>query len=428
MRIDIFHLLRILKFGWKNLWLHKLRSFLTILGIVFGVASVISMLAIGEGASYEAREKIKELGSHNIIIRSVKPPSEGKPQQTTVILGVYGLVHKDLLKIKAIPSVEKVIPTWEMREEIWRIGRRVMGRIVGTYPDYKEVRNLEIEDGRFFNEVDMRLSRSVVVIGSSIKKSLFPFENPIGKTIRIRSNYFRVIGVVKEKVFSSSKVGFEAEDINFDVYMPFTTERIFFGEYETLSTRGPAFGRERNLVEYHRFIVRVKDMEKILTTSTVIEKILRSSHKKDDYEILVPLQLLRQTEHTKRIFNIVLGSIAAISLLVGGIGIMNIMLATVTERTREIGIRRAVGAKRKDIISQFLSESVILSALGGIVGVILGIIIPKLVTKFSGMTTLITFWSVIIAFSISVAVGITFGIYPARKASLLDPIQALRYE
>lgn len=155
---------------------------------------------------------------------------------------------------------------------------------------------------------------------------------------------------------------------------------------------------------------------------------MRVSHKKDDYEILVPLQLLRQTEHTKRIFNIVLGSIAAISLLVGGIGIMNIMLATVTERTREIGIRRAVGAKRKDIVSQFLSESVILSALGGIVGVILGIIIPKLVTKFSGMTTLITFWSVIIAFSISVAVGITFGIYPARKASLLDPIQALRYE
>ncbi|RKY30207.1 MAG: hypothetical protein DRP67_04995 [Candidatus Omnitrophota bacterium] len=428
MRIDIFHLLRILKFGWKNLWLHKLRSFLTILGIVFGVASVISMLAIGEGASYEAREKIKELGSHNIIIRSVKPPSEGKSQQTTVILGVYGLVHKDLLKIKAIPSVEKVIPTWEMREEIWHIGRRVMGRIVGTYPDYKEVRNLEIEDGRFFNEVDMRLSRSVVVIGSSIKKSLFPFENPIGKTIRIRSNYFRVIGVVKEKVFSSSKIGFEAEDINFDVYMPFTTERVFFGKYETLSTRGPVFRRERNLVEYHRFIVRVKDMEKILTTSTVIEKILRVSHKKDDYEILVPLQLLRQTEHTKRIFNIVLGSIAAISLLVGGIGIMNIMLATVTERTREIGIRRAVGAKRKDIVSQFLSESVILSALGGIVGVILGIIIPKLVTKFSGMTTLITFWSVIIAFSISVAVGITFGIYPARKASLLDPIQALRYE
>ncbi|MCS7179825.1 MAG: FtsX-like permease family protein, partial [bacterium] len=206
------------------------------------------------------------------------------------------------------------------------------------------------------------------------------------------------------------------------------TGRSYFGEFEIGSRQGPIIRWERNWVKYHRFIVRVSEPEKILTTSAIIENILKTNHKKDDYEILVPLQLLLQAEHTKRIFNIVLGSIAAISLVVGGIGIMNIMLATVTERTREIGIRRAVGAKRRDIIIQFLLETVILSSVGGFIGILLGVLIPKLVTKFVGMTTVITWWSIVLSFTISVGVGITFGIYPARKAAYLDPIQALRYE
>ncbi len=428
MRGKIYYLFRIVKIGIKNILLHKLRSFLTLLGIVFGVASVIAMLAIGEGASYEAREKIKELGSQNIIIKSVKPPETRITQEATTMIGVYGLIENDYKMIKTIPSVDKIVSTWEMKEEIRYMEKGVQGRIVCTYPEYKDVMNIGIENGRFFTQIDTELFQPFAVIGYSIKKSLFPTEDPIGKTITIRSYNFKVIGIAKEKGIITGTTGFTAEDVNFDVYIPFTTGRSYFGEFEIASKQGPVMRWERNWVKYHRFIVRVNDTDKILTTSAIIENILKTNHKKDDYEILVPLQLLMQAEHTKRIFNIVLGSISAISLVVGGIGIMNIMLATVTERTREIGIRRAVGAKRKDIISQFLLETIILSSTGGFIGILLGILIPKLVTKFAGMTTVITWWSILLSFTISVGVGITFGIYPARKAAYLDPIQALRYE
>lgn len=423
MKINISHILRIIRFGGKNLWLHKLRSFLTMLGIVFGVASVIAMLAIGEGASFEAREKIKELGSNNIIIRSVKPPDANTAPRA--MLNVYGLTSSDFRKIESIPSIANIVSTWEAQEEIWYLNKSTPGRIVGATPDYAETTNMRVEKGgRFLNEVDMDRSKSVVVIGSSIKNTLFAGVNPIGKDIKVKSNYFTVIGVVEAKIFSKGTESFAAEDINFDVYLPLSTTRGFFGEITLIRNNF----WDRTWVEFHRFIVRVEDSNKIVTTSALINKILESTHKKPDFEILVPLELLKQAEHTKKIFSIVLGSIAAISLIVGGIGIMNIMLATVTERTREIGIRRALGAKRRDIIYQFVTEAVILSASGGFVGVILGVIIPKIVSKFAGMATIVTLWSVLLAFFISVAVGLTFGIYPARKAALLDPIEALRYE
>lgn len=427
MKINISHIIRILKAGWKNIYLHKLRSLLTALGIIFGVASVIAMLAIGEGASYEAKEKIKELGSNNIIVKAVKPPTPPGTQQT-VLLPVYGLTSEDIRKIETIPSVEKVVPTWEDKRDVWYLEKSTSVRLVGTYPEYPYVTNLHISKGRFFNQLDNELAKPYAVIGSSVKKKLFPLEDAIGKSIRIGSNYFIVIGVAGEKAITSG-VGFEAEDINFDVYIPLKTQRIYYGEYTVGERTGAGLrGIERTWVKYHRLIIKVKDMQQIITTAAIVEDILKAGHKQDDYEILVPLQLLKQAEHTARIFNIVLGSIAAISLIVGGIGIMNIMLATVTERTREIGIRRALGAKRSDIIKQFLTEAVILSSTGGFIGVLLGIIIPKIVTKLTNMTTIVTLWSIVIAFSISVAVGITFGIYPARKAAYLDPIQALRYE
>ncbi len=423
MKTNILHVIRIVKFGGKNLWLHKLRSLLTMLGIVFGVASVIAMLAIGEGASFEAREKIKELGSNNIIIRSVKPSQEATSQNNS-FLDVYGLMPSDFRRIASIPSIETIISTWEIKEEVWYLNKSTQGRVVGTTPDYAEATSMRVEDGgRFINEVDMNTSKSVVVIGSSIKNILFPTSNPIGKEIKIKSNYFTVIGLVKPKVFSKGTGSFEADDINFDIYLPLNTARAYFGEFEVNRNTG-----ENSWVKFHRFIVNVKDTNKIMATSALIDQILESTHKKPDYEILVPLELLKQAEHTKRIFSIVLGSIAAISLIVGGIGIMNIMLATVTERTREIGIRRALGAKQRDIIYQFVTEAVILSATGGFIGVVFGVVIPAIVSKFTDMVTIITLWSVLLAFIISVAVGITFGIYPARKAALLDPIEALRYE
>ena len=423
MEINIFHIIRIVRFGGKNLWLHKLRSFLTMLGIVFGVASVIAMLAIGEGASFEAREKIKELGSNNIIVRSVKPPEEKTSQGG--FLAVYGLTLSDLRRIETIPSVENIVPTWETQEEIWHLEKSTSGRVVGTTSDYAETANLKVRgEGRFISEVDINRSKAVAVIGSSLKNILFPTTDPIGETIKIKSNYYTVIGVIEAKAFSKEIGNFTVEDINFDVYIPLSTAREFFGEITLIRNNF----WNRTWVVFHRFIIKVKDTNKIVATSSLINQTLESTHKKVDYEILVPLELLKQAEHTKRIFSIVLGSIAAISLIVGGIGIMNIMLATVTERTREIGIRRALGAKRRDIIYQFVTEAVILSASGGFIGVVLGVIIPKVVSKFAGMATIITLWSVLLAFFISVAIGLTFGIYPARKAALLDPIEALRYE
>ena len=423
MKIDILHIIRIVKFGGKNLWLHKLRSFLTMLGIVLGVASVIAMLAIGEGASFEQKEMIKQLGSNNIIIQSVKPPGEATSQNNS-FLDVYGLTPSDFKKISSIPSVESIVPTWEIKEEIWRLAKNTTGRVVGTIPDYAETTNMRVKKGgRFINEVDMDASKSVVVIGSSIKNILFLGVNPISEKIKIKSNYFTIIGVAEAKIFSKGAETFEAEDINFDVYLPLTTARAYFGEFDVKMRT-----RQASWVKFHRFIAKVKDTNKIMSTSALINQILESTHKNPDYEILVPLAQLKQEEHRAKIFSIVLGSIAAISLIVGGVGIMNIMLATVTERTREIGIRRALGAKRRDIIYQFVTEAVILSAAGGFIGVLVGVIIPQIVSKFAGMATIVTLWSVLIAFFISVAIGLTFGIYPARKAALLDPIEALRYE
>lgn len=423
MKTNILHIIRIVKFGGKNLWLHKLRSFLTMLGIVFGVASVIAMLAIGEGASFEAKEIIKQLGSNNIIIRSVKPPDENTAQRA--MLNVYGLTSSDFRKIVSIPSIENIVSTWEMQEEIWYLNKSTPGRIVGTTPEYAETTGMRVEEGgRFLNGVDMDMSKSVVVIGSSIKNTLFAGVNPIGKEIKVKSSYFTVVGVVEAKIFSKATESFVAEDINFDIYLPLSTARGFFGEITLIKNNF----WDRTWIEFHRFIVKIRDTNQIVATSSLIDQILESNHKKVDYEILVPLNLLKQEEHRSKIFSIVLGSIAAISLIVGGIGIMNIMLATVTERTREIGIRRALGAKRRDIIYQFVTEAVILSATGGFIGVLVGVIIPAIVAKFAGMVTIITLWSVLLAFIISVAIGVTFGIYPARKAAMLDPIEALRYE
>ncbi|MGB9641888.1 MAG: ABC transporter permease [Candidatus Ratteibacteria bacterium] len=427
MKINLIHLVRIIRHGWKNIWLHKLRSLLTVLGIVFGVASVIAMLAIGEGASYEARKMIESLGSNNIIIKSIKLPADSKSQQPS-LLGVYGLTDRDLRKLETIPSVVKIIPTWEMEEDVWYYDKKISARVIGTLPEYKDVMNLSIKTGRYFDENDLEKGIPVAVIGSTVRTSLFPAEDPIGKTIKIRSSYFTIIGIAGEKVFAGASESFVAEDMNIAVYIPMTTTKMFFGEYEVEKNTGGIRSWERNWVQYHRFVIQVSETDKILTTASLVSDLLSQTHKKQDYQIIVPLELLRQAERTKRIFNIVLGSIAAISLIVGGIGIMNIMLAIVTERTREIGIRRAVGAKKRDIINQFLTESVILSASGGFIGILLGIIIPKAVTKFAGMMTLITPWSILLSFSISVAVGIGFGLYPARKAANLDPIQALRYE
>jgi putative ABC transport system permease protein len=420
---------RTLRMALRSLWLHRLRSLLTVLGIVFGVCSVIAMLAIGEGASFEAQEQIKNLGSQNVILRSVKPPEEQKvsdrANQSYVLQ--YGLTYTDIQRIRStIPGVSVIVPSRIMRDYVWNISRRVDCEITGTVPWYPEMRNHHVSSGRFFNEADMDGSASVCVLGAEMVKTLFPLDSPLGRDVRVGGGYYRVIGVMepRSKVVKTEE-GQSVQGAANQMFIPLETAKTRYGEVLVKQRSGSI---EAENVQLHEVTVKVASREQVVPVADAIKAVLNHHHKKKDYDVIVPLELLKRAERTKQIFNIVLGSIAAISLLVGGIGIMNIMLATVTERTREIGIRRALGAKRRDIVTQFLVEAVLLSGAGGLFGVALGIAIPMLVTWFAAMKTIITFWSPVIAFSISALVGILFGLYPALRAAEMDPVEALRHE
>ena len=428
--LDVARLRRTVRLGLKTLWMHRLRSLLTVLGIVFGVCSVIAMLAIGEGASYEAQEQIAKLGSQNIILTSVKPSEDQKVSQSgsTSFVIQYGLTYLDLDRLRhTIPGITIVVPSRVIRDYVWNISRRVDCEINGTVPWYPEMRNHRVANGRFFTAIDMAERASVCVLGAETAPVLFPLDNPLGRDVRIGSDYYRVIGVMESrgKVTQPDTSSSGAKPAAYQIYIPLETAKTRYGEVLAKRRAGSI---EAERVELHEVTVRVASRDRVMVVADAVKELLEHHHKKKDYEVVVPLELLRQAERTKQIFNIVLGSIAAISLLVGGIGLMNIMLATVTERTREIGIRRALGAKRRDILTQFLIESVILAGTGGLLGVMLGITIPVFVSHFAGMRTIITFWSPLLAFSISAVVGIVFGLYPARRAAMMDPVEALRHE
>ncbi len=427
-----FQFLSTLRLGVKSLMLHKLRSALTMLGIIFGVCSVIAMLAIGEGASYEAQEAIKKLGSNNILLRSLKPPEQARQQGGGGPRGSqikYGLTYEDAVRLQGtIPGVVRVLPMRIIRENV-RFGRtEIPCQVVGTLPFYTEVTGASIVSGRFLAYADELNQENVCVITTGLARRLFPHQNPLQHAIKIDAFYYRVLGIVQERSQPEqrSQAGkMEGQPLDNNVYIPLNTSRTRFGE---VLIRRSAGSFEAEEVQLHQVTVQMRDLAAVETADPQIKTMLIRFHEQNDYEIIVPLQLLRQAEQTKRLFNIVLGSIAAISLLVGGIGIMNIMLATVTERTREIGVRRALGAKRWDITMQFLVETVVLSVGGGLIGVCVGIITPIAVSHLTTMKTIVTLWSVLVAFSISGAVGIVFGLYPARAAALLDPIEALRHE
>jgi putative ABC transport system permease protein len=429
--LSFSRLKRTIRLGMRSLWLHRLRSFLTVLGIVFGVCSVIAMLAIGEGASYEAQEQIKNLGSQNIIVRSVKPPEEqkvsDKGSQSYVLQ--YGVTYADVKRIRAtIPGVTVVLPARNIRDYVWNISRRVDCDIIGTVPWYPELRNQHVGSGRFFTDSDMNAKSSVCVLGAEMVPALFPMESPLGKHVRVGGDYFQVIGVMEPR---SQVAGNEAGATDSSkgaanhMFMPLDTAKLHYGDV-LMRRRSGSFEAER--VQLHEVTVKVESLDDVTGTAGAIQELLQRNHKKKDYDIIVPLELLKRAERTKQIFNIVLGSIAAISLLVGGIGIMNIMLASVTERTREIGIRRALGARRQDIVSQFLVETVLLAGAGGFIGVLLGIAIPFIISHTAEMRTIVTFWSPVVAFTISALVGVVFGLYPAFRAANMDPVEALRHE
>ncbi|MBI1842365.1 MAG: ABC transporter permease [Verrucomicrobia bacterium] len=421
---------RAFRLGLKSLRVHGLRSFLTALGIVFGVCSVIAMLAIGEGASFEAQEQIKNLGSENILVHSVKPPEDRKVSdagsQSFVLQ--YGLTRIDLRRIEeSIPGVLLTLPARVTKDYVWNISHRVDCDIVGTLARYPIVRNHRVAQGRFFTEREMDAKANVCVLSSEVVSSLFPLDSPLGRQVRIGSAYYQVVGVMEDRGSVAALEG--PQDSNRGslnrIFIPLETARERFGEVYMRERSG---SMESERVELHEITVRARSTEQVRPVAEAIRGALAHGHKRKDYEMIVPLELLRRAERTKQIFSIVLGSIAAISLLVGGIGIMNIMLATVTERTREIGIRRALGARQRDIVTQFLVETVLLSGAGGIMGVMAGLAVPWMVTHFSGMRTIVVPWAPVLAFSISALVGIVFGIYPALRAARMDPVEALRHE
>jgi putative ABC transport system permease protein len=423
---------RVVKVGFKSLWNHRLRSLLTMFGIVFGVSSVIAMLAVGEGASYEAQERIKRLGSNNIILHSVKPPEGQKSTAADVEFRVrkYGLRYLDVERLQdTIPGISVVVPLREISSVVSHEHQKVDVIIRATVPFYPEIKNRNVARGRFFNEVENAARANVCVLGTDAANALFPAEDPLGETVRVGSDFYRVVGVVSPDVNASKTAqensNAESESSKYEIFVPLSSAKSRFGE---LLIRRSSGSMEAERVELHELTVQINDLDAVAEIAAIIATDLNRTHDKEDYEMTVPLTLLNQAKRSKRMFSIVLGTIAGISLLVGGIGIMNIMLASVTERTREIGIRRAMGARRRDIISQFLIETVILSGIGGLLGVALGVTIPFIIETVAEMDTIIVYWSPLLAYSISAIVGVIFGIYPAMRAANMDPVEALRHE
>jgi putative ABC transport system permease protein len=418
-----------LKLGMKSLLLHKLRSGLTVLGIVFGVAAVISMLAVGEGTSRDAQERIQALGATNIIIRSVKPSDEsqsagGRPAR---ILN-YGLKYDDYDRILAtVPTVKKSLPIREIRKQIRHLSHFLDGRVVGTTEEYASFNMLEIARGRFLTEADNEKYENYAVLAADTATTLFPFEDPIDKTVKLGTDYYTVVGVTKERASTAGIGGsLSSQDFNKDVYIPLNTCKLRFGERIMNSRAGSMEFEETQLSQ---ITLQVGSIAEVTPSVPIIDAAVKPWHPKKDVTMVVPYDLLLEARRQARQFSIILGTIASISLLVGGIGIMNIMLATVTERTREIGIRRALGAKRRDITQQFLIETVVLSGVGGLLGITVGVLIPQIIIYFiPDQRAIVTGFSVVLSFSISVAIGILFGIYPAQRAALMDPIEALRHE
>lgn len=417
-------LLRTVRLGISSLLLHKLRSALTTLGVLFGTSSVIAMLAIGEGASEKAQAEIRLLGSQNVILRSVKPREDFASNQQTRV-NTYGLTDADYSRVSTFPGVGRVVPVREIYEEVRRGSRAMNPRVLACPPVYREVTGRQVLEGRWITDQDERGIANVCVLSDEVARYLFPVEAPLGQTVKVGADYYTVVGTLMPRTRQRSDAPSAGEQTQAEVFIPLETGRKWYGNLQVKMRSG---SREMEEVELHEVIVEVATPDAVPTVAAAAREALSRYHTQKDYEVVVPLEQLLLAEKTKRIFNLVLGSIASISLLVGGIGIMNVMLATVTERTREIGIRRALGAKRRHIVTQFLVETVVLSVGGGLLGVALGLVVPLIVEHFADMPTVITPTAPALAFLISAGVGVVFGLYPAWRAANMDPVEALRHE
>ena len=421
--------------GIKGLQSNKLRAALTMLGIVFGVAAVISMMSIGEGAKQETLQQIKLMGTNNIIIKKSEP---GKRAKTAKASFSPGLNLDDAGSIKELnPLVEYITPQRNYDVQAIYKTKMLNVSVIGTTPEYPETFNSKMNEGKFFKDFHLSSYANVCVIGYGIKEKLFKFEDAVGKKIKLGDLWFDIIGVVAPKnIISGNNSVSGLRDFNDDIYIPITT-MIF--KMEKPQPQGPSYrifnpGQQEpaNVVDrkyVDQLTVKVKNSDELDEAASLVSRILARRHYGvNDYQIILPEELLAQKQKTQRIFNVVMGAIAGISLIVGGIGIMNIMLANILERTREIGVRRAVGATRTDILSQFLYEALTISIAGGVLGIILGFVLTSLISTYAEWKTIISPFSVILAFVVSVATGLIFGIYPAKKAAEKNPIESLRYE
>ncbi len=441
----------------ESILANKLKSILTGLGMIFGVGAVISMLAIGNGARQEILEQMKMVGVNNIVVTPIVTPfgkeesssenGNGDNKQKTKFSP--GLSLKDAEAIeKILPTVNRLSPEIALNSYLVLAGKREQAKLLGVTTEYFDIYNLNLQEGMFFNQYQEENGIPVCVIGSNIRSKFFPKENPINKYIKFDQIWLKVVGVLERT--DVSLTGFEQTGVNVfndNIYIPAktmlmrfqnralvssrikqSTSRIRFGRFFSVST-SPAQNTSSNYHQLDKIIVQVNDSEELTPSTEFLSRMLFRRHAEvKDYEITVPELLLKQEQRTKDIFNIVLGAIASISLLVGGIGIMNIMFASVMERIKEIGTRMAIGARKMDIVVQFLSEAILISVTGGLIGVILGIVLSRLINEFTGILTIVSPFSVIIAFVVSASVGVIFGYSPAKRASEKDPIESLRHE
>ncbi len=432
---------------------NQLRSMLTALGIIFGVAAVITMLAIGRGAQQEILEQIRMVGVNNIMITPVIDLSAGEDsgengENTKIKKFSPGLTLKDVEAIKEVlPTLKTISPEIELNSYVIQGGKRATAKLLGVSTEYFDIFNLPLREGSFFNEVQEENGIPVCVIGANIKNKFFSKENPIGKYIKFDKVWLKVVGVLEKNDMNLTR--FEHIGVNVmndNIYVPVKTMLMRYQDRSLVASRikgsndlifrfrflvsfGGGQSSSSNHNQLDRIIVQVNESAELSPSTELLSRLMLRRHEEvKDFEITVPELLLKQEQRTKDIFNIVLGAIASISLLVGGIGIMNIMFATVMERIKEIGIRLAIGAEKKDIVVQFLAEAVLISVIGGLLGVIIGIVSSSLITKFADIATVVTPLSVVISFGVSASVGVIFGYSPAKRASEKDPIESLRHE
>jgi putative ABC transport system permease protein len=440
---------------------NKLKSMLTALGIIFGVAAVIAMLAIGKGAKQEIMEQMKMVGVNNILINPIvqdksSSSSEGEKQTKKFSRGL-SMLDVDAIR-ETIPSVKRISPEISFNSTAMMNGVKYTAKLVGVANDYFYLYNLPLVSGTIFNSYQEENGVQVCIIGANIRAKFFSQVEPIGQYIKFNGIWLKVIGVLQKTTVSLT--GFEEKGVNVyndNIYIPIQTMLLRYQNRALVNTKlvseassnifvmggggGGGMARiivsssdastdtETNYNQLDRIVVQVNETEQITPSTEILSRMLTRRHTGvKDFEITVPELLLKQQQRTKDIFNIVLGAIASISLIVGGIGIMNIMFASVMERIKEIGTRMAIGAKKMDIVVQFLAEAVLISVTGGFIGIFLGVIMAKLIEQIAGIMTIVSFFSIFIAFGVSAAVGVIFGYSPAKRASEKDPIESLRYE